>query len=107
MKRFACLRIYKDAATYINRAVAEVDDDGYVIRCYPFDQEQASTEWIGGVILLMPCLSIERQEWANKSLDEVLPHVYTPSDKLSAWHIDSIDWENMKIRTSAHIARLK
>lgn len=50
MKRYAAHQVILEDGKRIGQAIVELADDGRVLRCFPFEQEQPMTEWLGGTI---------------------------------------------------------
>ena len=50
MKRYAAHQVIQEDGKTIGQAIVELADDGRVLRCFPFEQEQPMTEWLGEFI---------------------------------------------------------
>ena len=54
MKRYAALKLIFPSGKSLPHQVVEVGQDGRPLCCYPLHEEQHSTEWLPGVLLLSP-----------------------------------------------------
>lgn len=106
MKKFACHRLYLKPDECLKMACVTIDGEGRVAGYKPLTEETASTEWIGGVIFLLPQAEIASEAnfhelWkAGISLkDETKP--------LYAWHVSNFDFEHDCLTPQSVVQRLK
>ena len=106
MKRFACHRLYLSSTNYIDKAVVEVDEQGYYTNGFPLTAEIDHTVWLGGIIVLSPLTQLPAADWAGMTLADCLQLFCRPALKLIAWHIDTIDWKSMQLNPTTTIRRI-
>ena len=106
MKKFACHRLYLTPHEYLRRASVTLDEQGRVANYQLLTEETASTEWIGGVIFLLPqeeiasdANFIELLKADSKSRETALP--------LYAWHVSNYDFEQDCLTPQSVVQRLK
>lgn len=106
MKKFACHRLYLTPHEYLRRASVTLDEQGRVTGYQTLTEETASTEWIGGVIFLLPqeeiasdANFIELLKADSKSKETTLP--------LYAWHVSNYDFEQDCLTRQSVVQRLK
>lgn len=106
MKKFACHRLYLTPHEYLRRASVTLDEQGRVAGYQTLIEETASTEWIGGVIFLLPQEEIasdvnfiELLKADSKSKETTLP--------LYAWHVSNYDFEQDCLTRQSVVQRLK
>lgn len=106
MKKFACHRLYLTLHEYLRRASVTLDEQGRVANYQLLTEETASTEWIGGVIFLLPqeeiasdANFIELLKAESKS-KETTPPLY-------AWHVSNYDFEQDCLTPQSVVQRLK
>ena len=106
MKKFACHRLYLTPHEYLRRASVTLDEQGRVAGYQTLIEETASTEWIGGVIFLLPqeeialdANFIELLKADSKSKETTLP--------LYAWHVSNYDFEQDCLTPQSVVQRLK
>ena len=106
MKKFACHRLYLTPHEYLRRASVTLDEQGRVADYQTLTEETASTEWIGGVIFLLPqeeiasdANVIELLKADSKSKETTLP--------LFAWHVSNYDFEQDCLTPQSVVQRLK
>ena len=106
MKKFACHRLYLTPHEYLRRASVTLDEQGRVAGYQTLIEETASTEWIGGVIFLLPqeeiasdANFIELLKADSKSKETTLP--------LYAWHVSNYDFEQDCLTRQSVVQRLK
>ena len=68
MKRFGCHVLVLPNGEVLRMQVVELSDDGSVVNYYTLMEEQAATEWVGGVCILMPESIVPLKEANVKSL---------------------------------------
>ena len=106
MKKFACHRLYLTLHEYLRRASVTLDEQGRVANYQLLTEETASTEWIGGVIFMLPqeeiasdANFIELLKAESKS-KETTPPLY-------AWHVSNYDFEQDCLTPQSVVQRLK
>ena len=106
MKKFACHRLYLKPDECLKMACVTIDGEGRVAGYKPLTEETASTEWIGGVIFLLPQAEIaseanfiELLKADSKSKETTLP--------LFAWHVSNYDFEHDCLTPQSVVQRLK
>lgn len=106
MKKFACHRLYLTPHEYLRRASVTLDEQGRVTGYQTLTEETASTEWIGGVIFLLPqeeiasdANFIELLKADSKSRETALP--------LYAWHVSNYDFEQDCLTPQSVVQQLK
>ena len=106
MKKFACHRLYLTPDECLKMACVTIDGEGRVAGYKPLTEETASTEWIGGVIFLLPQAEIaseanfiELLKADSKSKETTLP--------LFAWHVSNYDFEHDCLTPQSVVQRLK
>ena len=68
MKRFGCHVLVLPNGEVLRMQVVELSDVGSVVNYYTLMEEQAATEWVGGVCILMPESVVPLKEANVKSL---------------------------------------
>lgn len=106
MKKFACHRLYLTPHEYLRRASVTLDEQGRVAGYQLLTEETASTEWIGGVIFLLPQEEIASDAnfiellKADSKSKETTPPLY-------AWHVSNYDFEQDCLTPQSVVQRLK
>ena len=106
MKKFACHRLYLTPHECLRRASVTLDEQGRVAGYQTLTEETASTEWIGGVIFLLPQEEIASDAnfiellKTDSKLKETTPPLY-------AWHVSNYDFEQDCLTPQSVIQRLK
>ena len=54
MKRYACNLLLVSSSVALKEQVVEIGSDGLCSVYYALDGEQPSTEWLGGIFVLLP-----------------------------------------------------
>ena len=88
MRKFACNRLYISETEYLSQSVVTIDELGMVQGYAPLKDEQAATEWIGGVIVL----SGEKDLVSSKDFKTLLEHLTHAKLYKYAWHISDFDF---------------
>ena len=103
MKKYACHRIYDCESHYYPQSVVMNNDTGRIDTIYQFDQEMASTEWIGGIIILS-----DKGEMApHRDFKSILRYLTCPTNQaLYAWHFSAFNFESEELCPTCIIRRL-
>ena len=106
MKKFACHRLYLTPHEYLRRASVTLDEQGRVANYQLLTEETASTEWIGGVIFLLP----QEEIASDANFTELLKADLNPketTEPLYAWHVSNYDFEQECLTPQSVVQRLK
>ena len=106
MKKFACHRLYLTPDECLKMACVTIDGEGRVAGYKSLTEETASTEWIGGVIFLLPQAEIYSEAYFNELLNADI----SPKDEtnpLYAWHVSNYDFEQNCLTPQSVVQRLK
>ena len=102
MRKFACNRLYVSDTEILSQSVVSVDELGHVSGYAPLKDEQAATEWIGGVIVL----SGEQDLVATGNFNILLEHLTHAKLHTYAWHISDFDFFNLQLTDKSIVKRL-
>ena len=103
IKKYACHRIYKGSKSFLAQSVVSVASDGKVIACTPLSEEIASTEWIGGIVVLSNQSEIAcRQNFPKWIYQSVVDNQFP----IYAWHISDFDFQQENLTERSIIRRL-
>lgn len=104
VKKYACHRVYDAPCHYLSQSVVSIDEKGEVVDCRPLSQETAFTEWIGGVIVLLP------QSAITFPVDfKTLCQYMTTGNKsfpVYAWHVSDFNFQAEELTPQSIILRL-
>ena len=104
LKKYACHRVYDADMHYHTQSVVSISANGEFVEHKPLTQETSFTEWIGGVIVLVP------ESELTLPLDfRTLFHHTKKGGKLSplyAWHISDFNFQEEKPTSKSIIRRL-
>jgi hypothetical protein len=102
MRKFACNRLYVSDTESLSQSVVSVDELGHVSGYAPLKDEQAATEWIGGVIVL----SGEKDLVLTGDFKILLEHLTHAKLHTYAWHISDFDFFNLQLTDKSIVKRL-
>jgi hypothetical protein len=102
MRKFACNRLYVSDTDSLSQSVVSVDEFGHVLGYAPLKDEQAATEWIGGVIVL----SGEKDLVPTGDFKILLEHLTHAKLHTYAWHISDFDFFNLQLTDKSIVKRL-
>lgn len=103
MKKYACHRIYDRESHYYPQSVVVINDDGRIDAVYQFEQEMASTEWIGGIIVL----SDKAVMTPHRDFKSILRYLTSSTGQaLYAWHFSTFHFEAEELAPTCIIRRL-
>lgn len=102
MRKFACNRLYVSDTDSLSQSVVSVDEFGHVSGYAPLKDEQAATEWIGGVIVL----SGEKDLVPTGDFKILLEHLTHAKLHTYAWHISDFDFFNLQLTDKSIVKRL-
>lgn len=102
MRKFACNRLYISDTECLPQSVVSVDESGNVLGYAPLKDEQAATEWIGGVIVL----SGEKELVPAGDFKTLLEHLTHAKLHTYAWHISDFDFLKQKLTDRSIVKRL-
>ena len=102
MRKFACNRLYISDIECLSQSVVSVDESGNVLGYAPLKEEQAATEWIGGVIVL----SGEKELVLAGDFKTLLEHLTHAKLHTYAWHISDFDFLKQKLTDRSIVKRL-
>lgn len=102
MRKFACNRLYVSDTDSLSQSVVSVDELGHVSGYAPLKDEQAATEWIGGVIVL----SGEKDLVPTGYFKILLEHLTHAKLHTYAWHISDFDFFNLQLTDKSIVKRL-
>lgn len=95
MKYYACIRLYASDVSFRSGGwVVEVGAGDQVSACFPLEEERASTQWIGGIIILSPFRNLTRRD--NESFSMFLCRataVVADGSPLYAWHVADFNFQ--------------
>ena len=106
MKKFACHRLYLTPDECLKMACVTIDGEGRVAGYKSLTEETASTEWIGGVIFLLPQAEI----YSEANFNELFKADISPKNEtnpLYAWHVSNYDFEHNCLTPQSVVQRLK
>lgn len=63
MKRYASHFLFLPGYGYLKRYVVEMDEERHVTRIFPLTEEVEDTEWLPGVIALLPAGNVTSPDW--------------------------------------------
>lgn len=95
MKRYACNLLLVSSSVVLKEQVVEIASDGLCSVYYALDGEQPSTEWLGGIFVLLP-------SDIHPNNEECLRAVWSRvvSNNVFTWHvwrISGIDLANLDL----------
>ena len=102
MRKFACNRLYVSESECLPQSVVTLDELGMVQGYAPLKDEQAATEWIGGVIVL----SGEKELVPSKDFKTLLEHLTHAKLHTYAWHISDFDFLKLQLTDRSIVKRL-
>lgn len=73
MKRYSSHFLFLPEYGYLKRQVVEMEEEG-IVRIFPLTEEVENTEWLPGVILLLPAAGVNMPEFGRqRDLLEAIP----------------------------------
>lgn len=104
LKNYACHRVYDTDMHYYSQSVVSISANGELVEHRPLTQETSFTEWIGGVIVLIPeseltfPLDFKTLFQFTKKRGKLTP--------LYAWHISDFNFQEETLTSQSIIRRL-
>lgn len=97
MKRYAAIKLIFPSGVGLQYQVVEVDEGGRPLCCYPLDEEQHSTEWLSGVLLLSPMrlCSDDLRNWEDL-LEKMNTSTFAQVEVFILYHINLFDMQRMR-----------
>lgn len=103
IKNYACHRIYIGGQSILTQSIVSVTSNGEVVACTPLSEEIASTEWIGGIVVLSNQSEIVCRQDFPKWIHQLVVDKQFP---IYAWHISDFDFQQENLTKRSIIRRL-
>ena len=108
MKQYAAHRVYlAGTEEWCNGPQVVSVSEGKVLSLFPFSGEIPSVEWLGGLLIVAPCL---RERMEAESLPHFLKRI--PKSNMDSgtasglWHVTFFDVHAMEFTAASRIIRL-
>lgn len=109
MKRYASHFLFLSGHGYLKQYVVEMGEGQYVSRIFPLTGEVENTEWLPGVIALLPETEAGNQlfDKCHNILAEVPPGIGKELPHLVPWLYFPFDFVTMKLGAGTQRKRLQ